>query len=129
LGFPRTLAGTRFPFYRPPANKVELYNFKRHDKRRRGLIRHLGEYLKEVGWALFLIYLFLGIIALLVGRYLEDETAAWVCLGLGVIVTLIIGSLIAGNLVWILFTDAIATAAPTAEVKKRGGQPLWVRRI
>jgi hypothetical protein len=64
----------------------------------RGLTRLLGEYLKDVGWALFLIDLFLGIIALLAGRYLEYETAAWVCLGLAVLVTLIIGSIIAGNL-------------------------------
>ena len=73
----------------------------------RGLTRLLGEYLKDVGWALFLIYLFLGIIALLAGRYLEYETAAWVCLGLAVLVTLIIGSIIAGNLIWILIADVI----------------------
>jgi hypothetical protein len=73
----------------------------------KGLTQLLGEYLKEVGWALFLIYLFLGIIALLVGRYLEYETAAWVCLGLGVLVALIIGSIIAGNLIWILVAEAI----------------------
>ena len=73
----------------------------------RWLAQALGEYLKEIGWALFLIYLFLGIIALLVGRYLEYETAAWVCLGLGALVTLMIGSLIAGNLIWILVSEAI----------------------
>lgn len=64
----------------------------------RGLTRVLGQYLEEVGWTLFPIYLFLGIIALLGGRYLEYETAAWGCLGLGVPVTLIIRSIIAGNL-------------------------------
>ncbi len=73
----------------------------------RWLTRLFGDYLKEVGWAMFLIYLFLGIIALLGGRYLEYGTAAWVCLGLAVLVTLIIGSIIAGNLICILLANGI----------------------
>ena len=82
------------------------------------LTRLLGEYLKEVGWALFLIYLFLGTIALLVGRYLEYETAAWICLGLAVLVTLIIGSMITGNLIWILISEAIRRLG--RQLKQRG---------
>jgi len=57
--------------------------------------------------ALFLSYLLLGIIALLAGRYLEYETAAWVCLGLGVLGTLISGSMITGNMIWVLISDTM----------------------
>ena len=41
------------------------------------------------------------------GRYLEYEAEAWVCLGLAVLVALISGSMIAGNLIWILLAETI----------------------
>jgi hypothetical protein len=65
------------------------------------LARALGDHLKEVAWALFLIFLFLGCLFLIFGRHLGYETIIWICLGFVVIVTALFMMIILGELFWV----------------------------
>lgn len=63
--------------------------------------RSFIEHLQEVGWALFLVYLFLGLLVLIFRTHVEVVTAAWICLGFALLVTAVCGSIIACNLLGI----------------------------
>ncbi|KAF0218956.1 MAG: hypothetical protein FD174_2472 [Geobacteraceae bacterium] len=65
--------------------------------------RDLIEHLLEVGWALFLLYLFLACLALIFGRSVGYEITPWVCLGFALVVTAIFAVIILGNLLWLGF--------------------------
>jgi len=65
------------------------------------LARALGDHLKEVAWAPFLIFLFLGCLFLIFGRHLGYETIIWICLGFVVIVTALFMMIILGELFWV----------------------------
>jgi hypothetical protein len=66
------------------------------------LIRDLIEHLKEVSWVLFLVYIFLGFIVLIFGRFLGYVTITWMSVVLAALVTIMFGSIVIGNLLLIL---------------------------
>jgi hypothetical protein len=63
--------------------------------------RALVDHFKEVVWAVFLIFLFLGCLFVIFGRHLGYDTIGWICLGFGVIVTGVFTMIILGNLLCI----------------------------
>ncbi len=65
------------------------------------LTRALIDHLKEVGWALFLIFLILACLWVIFGRHLGYETIFWICLSFAVIVTAVLVAIILGNLLCI----------------------------
>ena len=71
------------------------------------LARHAIEHLKEIFWAVFLLYLFLAGLALLFGRHVGYAAAAWICLGFAILMTVIFGSIFAINLLVVLIVRAI----------------------
>lgn len=76
-----------------------------HQKRRSAMGRLLhdtGEHLKEVGWALFLINLFILAFFLLFGKYAGYDLMAWIALGTSTLVVAIFGSIFGANLLVIL---------------------------
>ena len=76
------------------------------------LARALGDHLKEVGWALFLIFLFLASLFLIFGRHLGYETIIWVCLGFVAIVGALFMMIILGELFWIGIVKVFKTFKP-----------------
>ena len=66
------------------------------------LARALSDHLKEIGWALFLIFLLLACLFVIFGRELGFDSVLWVCLGFAAIVLGLFGILILGELLWIL---------------------------
>jgi hypothetical protein len=66
------------------------------------LARTLSDHLKEIAWALFLIFLLLACLLVIFGRELGFDSILWVCLGFAVIVLGLFGMLILGELLWIL---------------------------
>ena len=60
----------------------------------RGFLEHL----KEVGWALFLVYLLLGLLILVFRVHVEYATAAKICFGFALLVTAVFGGIILCNL-------------------------------
>jgi hypothetical protein len=67
----------------------------------RGLARALFDHLKEIAWALFLIFLFLACLWVIFGRELGFDSVFWVCLGFALIVLGLFGMIILGQLLWI----------------------------
>ena len=65
------------------------------------LARALSDHLKEIGWALFLIFLLLACLFVIFGRELGFDSVLWVCLGFAAIVLGLFGILILGELLWI----------------------------
>jgi len=65
------------------------------------LVRALSDHLKEIAWALFLIFLLLACLLVIFGRELGFDSLLWVCLGFAVIVLGLFGTLILGELIWI----------------------------
>ncbi len=65
------------------------------------LTRALSDHLKEIAWALFLIFLLLVCLFVIFGRELGFDSVLWVCLGFAVIVLGLFGMLILGELIWI----------------------------
>jgi fatty acid desaturase len=65
------------------------------------LARALGDHLKEVAWALFLILLILACLYLIFGRHLGYETTIWICLGFALIVIGLFMMIILGELLWL----------------------------
>jgi hypothetical protein len=65
------------------------------------LVRALSDHLKEIAWALFLIFLLLACLLVIFGRELGFDSLLWVCLGFAVIVLGLFGMLILGELIWI----------------------------
>jgi hypothetical protein len=76
------------------------------------LARALGDHLKEVAWALFLIFLFLGSLFLIFGRHLGYETIIWICLGFMAIVAALFMMIILGELFWIGIVRVFKTFKP-----------------
>ncbi len=66
------------------------------------LIRDLIGHLKEVSWVLFLVYIFLGFIVLIFGRFHGYVTITWIGVILAALVTIMFGSIVIGNLLLIL---------------------------
>ena len=56
------------------------------------------EHLKEVGWVLFLVYLFLGLLVLIFRTHVEYPTATKICLGFALVVTAVFAGIILCNL-------------------------------
>jgi hypothetical protein len=71
-------------------------------KRMGMLARALSDHLKEIAWALFLIFLLLVCLFVIFGRELGFDSVLWVCLGFAAIVLGLFGMLILGELLWIL---------------------------
>jgi len=67
------------------------------------LVRALGDHLREVAWAIFLIFCILGCLYLIFGRHLGYENIIWVCLGFAVIVSGLFTMIILGELLWLGF--------------------------
>ena len=76
------------------------------------LARALGDHLKEVAWALFLIFLFIGCLFLIFGRHLGYETIIWICLGFVAIVAALFMMIILGELFWIGIVKVSKTLKP-----------------
>jgi len=68
------------------------------------LNNNLIEHLKEVSWVLFLVYIFLGFIVLIFGRFLGYVTVIWISMVLAALVTIMFASIVMGNLLLILVT-------------------------
>lgn len=68
------------------------------------LKRDACEHFKLVFWVLLVLYLFLASLALVFGRQAGFATMAWICLGFGILITVIFGGLFVINLlcVWII---------------------------
>jgi len=60
--------------------------------------RALGDHLKEVAWAFFLIFCILDSLYLIFGRHLGYENIIWVCLGFAAIVIGVFMMIILGEL-------------------------------
>ena len=79
------------------------------------LARALSGHLKEIGWALFLIFLFLGCLLVIFGRELGFDSVFWVCLGLALIVLGLFGMIILGQLLWIGIWKVLRRLSPEGE--------------
>lgn len=79
----------------PPGRQVSKWT--------RSFIAHL----KEVGWALLLVYLFLGLLVLIFRAHVEIVTAARICLGFALFVTAIFGAIVLCNLLGIAIAKII----------------------
>jgi peptidoglycan/LPS O-acetylase OafA/YrhL len=66
------------------------------------LARALSDHLKEISWALFLIFLILICLFVIFGRELGFESVLWVCVGFAVIVLGLFGMIILGELLWVV---------------------------
>ena len=79
------------------------------------LARALSGHLKEIGWALFLIFPFLGCLLVIFGRELGFDSVFWVCLGLALIVLGLFGMIILGQLLWIGIWKVLRRLFPEGE--------------
>jgi len=66
------------------------------------LARALGDHLKEVAWAFFLIFFILGCLYLIFGSHLGCENIIWVCLGFAAIILGVFMMIILGELLWLV---------------------------
>ena len=64
------------------------------------LARALSDHLKEIAWALFLIFLFLVCLLVIFGGELGVGSVLWVCLGFAGIVTGLFMMIFLGELLW-----------------------------
>ena len=72
-----------------------------------GLGRELLAFLKQVLWALFLVYLILLGAAYLFGKQVGFEISFWVCLGIALLVTASFVSIYLCNVAWIAVEEMI----------------------
>jgi hypothetical protein len=72
-----------------------------------GLRRALIAFLKQVLWALFLVYLILLGVAYLFGKQVGFELSFWVCLGIALLVTVTFVSIYFCNVIWIVVDEMI----------------------
>jgi hypothetical protein len=79
------------------------------------LARALLGHLKEIGWALFLIFLFLGCLLVIFGRELGFDSVFWVCLGFALVVLGLFGMIILGQLLWIGIWKVLKRLFPDRE--------------
>ncbi len=71
------------------------------------LARALKDHLKEVGWALFLIFFILACLYVILGRDIGYDTMMWVCIGFAVIVSSVFIMIILGEVLWVGFLKRI----------------------
>jgi hypothetical protein len=69
--------------------------------------RALLNYLKQVLWALFLVYLILLGVAYLFGKQIGYEISFWVCLGIALLVTVSFISIYFCNVIWIAVEERL----------------------
>jgi hypothetical protein len=69
--------------------------------------RALLNYLKQVLWALFLVYLMLIGIAYLFGKQVGYEISIWVCLGIALLVTVSFISIYICGVLWIAVEERV----------------------
>jgi preprotein translocase subunit SecF len=69
--------------------------------------RALLNYLKQVLWALFLVYLMLIGIAYLFGKQVGYEISIWVCLGIALLVTVSFISIYICSALWIAVEERV----------------------
>lgn len=79
------------------------------------LVRALYDHLKEIAWALFLIFLLLFCLFVIFGRELGFDSVLWVCLGFAAIVLGFFGMLLLGELIWIAIGKAWRRFVPKNE--------------
>jgi hypothetical protein len=79
------------------------------------LVRALFDHLKEIAWALFLIFLFLACLFVTFGRELGFDSVLWVCLGFALIVLGLFGMIILGQLLWIGIWKVLRRLFPEGE--------------
>jgi len=79
------------------------------------LAHALSDHLKEIAWALFLIFLFLACLFVIFGRELGFESVLWVCIGFAAIVLGLFGMLILGELLWIVICKVFRRLFPKNE--------------
>jgi len=79
------------------------------------LTRALFDHLKEIAWALFLIFLFLACLLMIFGRELGYDSVLWACLGFALIVLGLFTMIIVGELLWILFWKVLRRFFPEGE--------------
>jgi len=79
------------------------------------LARALSDHLKEIAWALFLIFLFLACLFVIFGRELGFDSVLWVCLGFAAIVLSLFGMLILGELLWTVIWKVLRRFFPKNE--------------
>ncbi len=77
--------------------------------------RALSDHLKEIAWALFLIFLFLICLFVIFGRELGFDSVLWVCLGFAAIILGLFGMLILGELLWIVMGKVLRRFFPKNE--------------
>jgi hypothetical protein len=84
--------------------------------KRMGMLAHaLSDHLKEIAWALLLIFLFLACLFVIFGRELGFDSVLWVCLGFAVIVLGLFGMLILGELLWTVIWKVFRRLFPKNE--------------
>jgi len=71
------------------------------------LARALSDHLKEIAWALLLIFLFLFCLFGIFGRELGFDSVLWVCLAFAGIVTGFFAMIILGELLWIVIKELL----------------------
>ena len=79
------------------------------------LARALSDHLKEIAWALFLVFLFLFCLFVIFGRELGFDSVLWVCLGFAAIVLGLFGILILGELLWVWIGKVLSRFFPNNE--------------
>jgi hypothetical protein len=89
-----------------------LWGWKYGSKESRGdrmgmLARALSDHLKEISWALLLIFLFLFCLFGIFGRELGFDSVLWVCLGFVGIVTGLFAMIILGELLWVAIKKSL----------------------
>lgn len=65
------------------------------------LARALFDHLKEISWALILIFFILVCLLVIFGRELGFDSVFWVCFGFALIVLGLFGMILLGQLLWI----------------------------
>lgn len=71
------------------------------------LKRDACEHFKLVFWVLLVLYLFLASLAFVFGRQADYVTITWICLGFGVLITIVFGGLFAINLLCVGIIDGL----------------------
>ena len=69
------------------------------------LILDLNEHLKDISWVLVLVFIFLGFVVLIFGGILGYDTVTWIGIGLALLVTTILGSIVLGELFLTLISN------------------------
>ena len=69
------------------------------------LILDLNEHLKDISWVLVLVFIFSGFVVLIFGGILGYDTVTWVGIGLALLVTTILGSIVLGELFLTLISN------------------------